>query len=302
MKQLKVILAQTKKLFNIPIQNKLCFNAPVMNNNFSLQLEKPSQKDVQMCVTTNLKFKNGLIVATAHSDNPCSILFQTNAIYPGVKFTTNISSNEKNTIISKVSYCTIYKNMIFTPKVKVILQDKPYNYLNTDVHFKTNVNYYGCGFTALFKKLEQSFTLIPYIRKFGHHAISLKFKNYKVVPEIYTIFPYEDFQFAFHTFYPTRSLSFYSIYHPNLRNLFGANFTISHIGHGPEYLFMIGCSHNIGNDSSIRYVLRSDSKASFELNVPYKNFLKMTFTGNFEYSRANKLNSNFGAVIIFDKK
>lgn len=294
MKQVRKLLQETKGFFQVPIKKKLCFNAPVLDNSFTLQLEKPNEKDVQVCVNTTLKFKNGYILATAHSDNPCSILFKAHDLYPKLNFSTIISSNEKNTIITNASYQASIGKVSVIPKIKL--------FSSYDFNCKTILKYEHMALTALYRNSERSLTLMPCYNKYGWHALSFKIINFKLIPEMYSIIPFNNFRFAISTYYPTRTISFCTIYNYKDQHKIGGNFEIQHMGHGVEPLLMLSCIHKIGSDSQIKYVLRTDQKASFELKIPYENFMKMTFTGSFEYSRTNKLQSNFGAVIVFDKK
>ena len=312
MKSLRLDIKKHQLFFDIPIQERLSLSMPINKNRFYVLVEKTTTKDYQVSLDTFLQLINGKVVAHAHSDDPCYILFKTwpsfsETYFNGLSLNTKITSNEKNIAESKVSYKTKFPNpfspkdeeIIAKPSIKGIFLERPFNFNNIDLQLKTTFKYRDFGLSLFLGKTPFSFKISPFaIGWFGKHCLRLNFGPDGFSPALASYFTYNQFEFSLNTEFTDRSIHMHTIYSVDQIGKFGASIEVKHIGHGPEFVAKVASDIKIDEDSNIKLVACSNRKVSAQLTVPYNNFLKMVFASEL-LVKGNKPLTRFGASVFF---
>ena len=314
MKSLRLAIKKHQLFFDVPIQERLSLSMPINKNRFFLLVEKTTTKDYQVSLDTFLQLINGKVVAHAHSDDPCSILFKTGPSlndsifnFNGFTFDAKITSNEKNIAESKISCKTKFPNpftekedeIFAKPSIKGIFLERPFNFHNIDLQFKTTFKYRDFGLSFLLGKSPFVLKISPFANSwFGQHYLGLNFGPQGFSPALASYFTYNQFEFSLNTEFSDRSIHLHTIYSLDQIGKFGGSFEVKHIGHGPEFVAKVASDIKIDENSNIKLVACSNRKISAQITVPYNNFLKMVFASEL-LVKGNKPYTRFGASIFF---
>lgn len=307
MKGLNLELAKMRRLFLIPIEEKMSLSAPMGKNRFTLLLNKTCNNDFQVSLDTFMHLDNGNIIAHAHSDDPCSIIYKSSGNEANkFSFFAKTTSNDKNIASGKLSYILGFQHPInmdlirVRPSIKFVVVERPFEWSNIDLRVKSSIKYRNFGVSFAVAKSPLTFKISPFLEMFGKHSVSLRFGKDTLIPKFASSFSYENFTFAANSEYKDRSIHLFGTYDEENVGKFGVCLEVKHIGHGPEFLAQAVSDLKVGEDSNIKIVAGTNRIVSAELTVPYKGFMKMVFAGELEF-KTRKPVARFGANINFYK-